>query len=315
MRDTRRGMAYGLAAYAMWGLAPLYWPLLAPTPASQILAHRMVWSLVFVAAILALRRRWAFLADLRRDRRRLALLAAAAVLVSINWGVYIWAVNAGHVVESSLGYFIVPLISIALGVLVLKERLRPVQWVAVGIGALAVVEIAVSYGRLPWIALALGASFGCYGLVKKLAATPALESMAVETSLVAPPALVYLAVVQAQGHGSFGHVAAGTELLLISSGIVTAVPLLFFAAAARRVPLSLMGLLQYLTPVLQFLLGVYVRHEQVPRSELVGFVLVWIALSVLGVGGFVRWRRQNVSARPLTQQYDEVDELSVVETP
>lgn len=315
MRDTRRGLADGLAAYAMWGLAPLYWPLLAPTPATQILAHRMVWSLVFVAAILALRRRWGFVAALRRDRRRLALLSAAAVLVSINWGVYIWAVNAGHVVESSLGYFIVPLVSIGLGVLVLKEHLRPVQWLAVGIGALAVVVIAVSYARLPWIALSLGASFGCYGLVKKLAATPALESMAVETSVVAPPALVYLAVVQLHGHGSFGHVAAGTDLLLVSSGIVTAVPLLFFAAAARRIPLSVMGLLQYLTPVLQFLLGVYVRHERLPRSELVGFVLVWIALSVLGASEFARWRRQSRSAQPPTQRPDEAYELSVVETP
>jgi chloramphenicol-sensitive protein RarD len=291
----RRGVWFGLSAYGMWGLFPLYWPLLEPTPATQILAHRMLWSAVFVGAIVAVRHRGPALWALRREPRRIGLLALAAVLVSVNWGVYIWAVNAGHVVETSLGYFINPLVSIALGVLVLRERLRRVQWVAVGIGAIAVAVIAIDYGRLPWIALTLAASFGSYGLVKKLAAVPALDSMAVETALMALPALAFLVVVGATGTGSFGRVAVGTDALLVLAGAVTAIPLLCFAAAARRVPLSILGLLQYLTPVLQFAVGVYVRHEPLPTSELIGFALVWVSLAVLGASEFARWRRRPAS--------------------
>ena len=298
----------------MWGLFPLYWPLLEPTPAIQILAHRMLWSLVFVAGVLAVRRRWQFAAALRRDRRRLGLLTVAAVLVSVNWGIYIWGVNAGHVVETSLVYFVNPLVSIALGVLVLKEKLRRVQWVAVAIGTLAVAVIAFDYGRLPWIALALAFSFGGYGLVKKLAATPALESMAVETAVMAPPALLFLVVMELQGSGSFGHVAIGTDLLLVAAGAVTAIPLLCFAAGTRRVPLTVMGLLQYVTPVLQFAVGVYVRHEPLPTSELIGFGLVWVALLVLAASEIAQWRRR---ARGIeTGAAHAVDEqLLVTETP
>lgn len=284
MRDTRRGFGYGLAAYVIWGLFPLYWPLLDPTPAIQILAHRMLWSLVFIGALLAVRRRWAFVAELRHDPKRVGLLVLAGVLISVNWGVYIWAVNAGHVIESSLGYFITPLVNIGLGVLVLKEHLKRAQWAAVGIGVVAVLVIAIGYGEVPWIGLTLAASFGGYGLVKKLARTPALESLAVETSVMALPAIGYLVFANARGYGSFGHVSAGMDLLLISSGIVTGVPLLFFAAAARRVPLSVMGMLQYITPVLQFLIGIFVRHEALSGPELAGFALVWVALAVLGIG-------------------------------
>ena len=298
----------------MWGLFPLYWPLLEPTPAIQILAHRMLWSLVFVAGVLAVRRRWQFAAALRRDHRRLGLLTVAAVLVSVNWGIYIWGVNAGHVVETSLGYFVNPLVSIALGVLVLKEKLRRVQWVAVAIGTLAVAVIAFDYGRLPWIALALAFSFGGYGLVKKLAATPALESMAVETAVMAPPALLFLVVMELQGSGSFGHVAIGTDLLLVAAGAVTAIPLLCFAAGTRRVPLTVMGLLQYVTPVLQFAVGVYVRHEPLPTSELIGFGLVWVALLVLAASEIAQWRRRARGVE--TGAAHTVDEhLLVTETP
>jgi chloramphenicol-sensitive protein RarD len=284
MRDTRRGFGYALAAYVIWGLFPLYWPLLDPTPAIQILAHRMLWSLVFIGALVAARRRWAFVAELRRDPKRAALLVLAGLLISVNWGVYIWAVNAGHVIEASLGYFITPLVNIGLGVLVLKERLQRTQWVAVVIGVVAVLVIAIGYGQVPWIGLTLAASFGGYGLVKKLARTAALESLAVETSVMALPAAAYLIFVNARGYGSFGHVSAGMDLLLMSSGIVTGIPLLFFAAAARRVPLSVMGMLQYITPVLQFLIGIFVRHEALSGSELAGFALVWVALAVLGIG-------------------------------
>lgn len=310
MRDTRRGFGYALAAYAMWGLFPLYWPLLEPTPAVQILAHRMVWSLVFVAAVLVVRGRWAFVAQLRRDRRRLGLLVVAAVLVSVNWGVYIWGVNAGHVVETSLGYFINPLVNIALGVLVLRERLRPVQWIAVAVAATAVVVITVDYGRLPWIALTLAFSFGGYALVKKVVGMPALESLAVETVVMAPFAVIFLVAVELHGAGAFGHVALGTNLLLVAAGAVTAIPLLCFAAAAGRVPLTVMGLLQYLTPVLQFMVGVFIRHEPLPTSELIGFCLVWVSLVILGANEVVQWRsRQRVA----TEVSD--DALLVAETP
>jgi chloramphenicol-sensitive protein RarD len=290
MRVSRTGIGYGLAAYVIWGLFPLYWPLLDPTPASQILAHRMFWSLIFVAVVLVVRRRWAFISALRSDPRRVGLLVVAAVMISVNWGVYIWATNAGHVVEASLGYFITPLVVIALGVLVLKEHLRRAQWTAVGFGFIAVVVISVGLGHVPWIALSLAASFGSYGLAKKLAQTPAIESMAVETSVMALPAIGFLIFVQVHGTGSFGHIAAGTDLLLISSGIVTVVPLLCFAAATSRVPLTVMGLMQYATPVIQFVIGVAVRHEKVPTSELAGFALVWVALTILGVSELRQWR-------------------------
>ena len=290
MRVSRAGIGYGLAAYVIWGLFPLYWPLLDPTPASQILAHRMFWSLIFVALVLVVRRRWAFVSALRSDPRLVGLLVVAAVMISINWGVYIWAINAGHVVEASLGYFITPLVVIALGVLVLKEHLRRSQWTAVGFGFVAVIVISVGLGHVPWIALSLAASFGSYGLAKKLAQTPAIESMAVETSVMALPAIGFLIFVQLHGTGSFGHVAAGTDLLLVSSGIVTVVPLLCFAAATSRVPLTVMGLMQYATPVIQFVIGVAVRHEKVPASELAGFALVWVALTILGVSEIRQWR-------------------------
>lgn len=311
MRESRRGLGYALAAYAMWGLFPLYWPLLEPTPAVQILAHRMVWSLLFVAVVLLIRGKWTFVAQLRRDRRRLGLLVLAAVLVSANWGVYIWAVNAGHVVESSLGYFINPLVNIALGVLVLRERLRPVQWLAVAVAAAAVVVITVDYGRLPWIALSLAFSFGGYGLVKKIVAVPALESLAVETAAMAPFALVFLVAVEVHGSGAFGHVALGTNLLLVAAGAVTAVPLLCFAAAARRVPLTVMGLLQYITPLLQFMVGVFIRHEPLPTSELIGFALVWVALAMLGSSEVSQWRRR----RRVNDTTPDDESLLVAETP
>jgi chloramphenicol-sensitive protein RarD len=312
VHESRRGLIYALAAYVMWGLFPLYWPLLEPTSAVQILAHRMVWSLVFVAAILAIRRDWSFIAGVWHDKRRLMLLVLAAVLVSVNWGVYIWGVNAGHVVETSLGYFVNPLVSIALGVIVLKESLRRVQWIAVGIGALAVAVIAVDYGRLPWIGLTLAFSFGGYGLLKKLAATPALESMAVETATMAPPALAFLIGVQFMGTGSFGHVAVGTDVLLVAAGAVTAIPLLCFAAATRRVPLTIIGLLQYITPVLQFIVGVYVRHEPLPRSELIGFALVWVALLLLAGNEVTQWRGRR-NSRAANENSD--DSLLVTEMP
>jgi chloramphenicol-sensitive protein RarD len=280
MPESRRGVLYGIAAYSMWGLFPLYWPLLKPSSALEILAHRMAWSLVAVVAILAVRRHWSWVREIARTPRKLGLLALAALIITVNWGVYIYAVNTGHVVESALGYFINPLVSVLFGVFLLKERLRPLQWAAVGLGAVAVVVLTVDYGRLPWIAMVLAASFGTYGLVKKIAQVGAAESMAVETLVLLLPALGYLGYLAQQGTGTFASAGAGHALLLAGAGVITAVPLICFSAAAIRVPLTTIGLLQYIAPVLQFLCGVFVAHEVMPPSRWAGFAIVWLALSV-----------------------------------
>ncbi|WP_062357233.1 EamA family transporter RarD [Herbidospora yilanensis] len=276
MPDLHRGVWYGIAAYVLWGLFPLYWPLLKPSGAVEILAHRMLWSLAAVVAILAVRRHWKWIR--RMTRRQLLLLTAAAVLVSGNWGVYIYAVNTGHVVESALGYFINPLVSILFGVVILGERLRRWQWVAVGLGATAVVILTLGYGQLPWIALTLAFSFGLYGLAKKKAQVGAAESLTIETLVMLVPAAIYLFTLG--GGNTFGDHGAGHALLLISSGIVTAVPLLFFAASVITVPLTIVGLLQYIAPVLQFLCGVLIVKETMPAERWLGFGVVWLALAV-----------------------------------
>ncbi|WP_069464389.1 EamA family transporter RarD, partial [Actinacidiphila rubida] len=281
MGEQRAGLVWGFAAYGMWGLFPLYWPLLKPAGAMEILAHRMVWSLVVVALILLALRRWAWIAGLLRQPRRLALVALAATVVSVNWGMYIWGVNSGHVVETALGYFINPLVTIALGVLVLHERLRPVQWTAVGIGVAAVVVLTVGYGRLPWIALSLALSFGVYGLAKKKIAMGGLESLAAETSVQFLPALCFLLVIGGRGDATFTHHGPGHAALLVACGLVTAVPLVAFGMAATRLPLSTIGLMQYLAPVFQFVIGLVHFHEKMPPERWAGFLLVWVALVLL----------------------------------
>ncbi|MER6268956.1 EamA family transporter RarD [Streptomyces sp. NPDC001797] len=279
--ERRTGLVNGFAAYGMWGLVPLFWPLLKPAGSVEILAHRMVWSLVFVAVALVFVRRWAWAGELLRQPRRLALVTVAAAVITVNWGVYIWAVNAGHVVEASLGYFINPLVTIAMGVLLLKERLRPTQWAAVGVGFAAVVVLAVGYGQPPWISLVLAFSFATYGLVKKKVNLGGIESLAAETAIQFLPALGYLLWLAGHGESSFVNDGAGHAALLASTGIVTAVPLVCFGAAAIRVPLSTLGLLQYLAPVFQFLLGILYFHEAMPAARWAGFVLVWLALALL----------------------------------
>ena len=285
------GLLNGFAAYGMWGLVPLFWPLLKPAGAAEILAHRMVWSLAFVAVALVVVRRWAWAGELLRQPRRLALVTVAAAVITVNWGVYIWAVNSGHVVEASLGYFINPLVTIAMGVLLLKERLRRVQWLAVGIGAAAVVVLTVGYGRPPWISLTLAFSFATYGLVKKKVNLGGVESLAAETAIQFLPALGYLLWLTAHGEASFVNDGTGHAALLASTGIVTALPLVCFGAAAIRVPLSTLGLLQYLAPIFQFLLGVLYFHEAMPAERWAGFALVWLALILL-TGDALRWARR-----------------------
>jgi chloramphenicol-sensitive protein RarD len=265
----------------MWGLVPLFWPLLKPAGAMEILANRMVWSLVLVAIALLVGRRWAWAGELLRQPRRLGLIAVAAAVITINWGVYIWAVNAGHVVEASLGYFINPLVTIAMGVLILKERLRPVQWTAVGVGVAAVLVLAIGYGQPPWISLCLAFSFATYGLVKKKVNLGGIESLAAETAIQFLPALAYLLWLGAHGGSTFTTGGTGHAVLLASTGVVTAIPLVCFGAAAIRVPLSTLGLLQYLAPVFQFVLGILYFHESMPLERWAGFGLVWLALALL----------------------------------
>jgi chloramphenicol-sensitive protein RarD len=290
---------YGIACYLLWGLFPLYWPLLEPAGSIEILAHRIVWSLLVVATVLAVTRSWAWVRPLLADRATLARMALAAVLIAGNWAVYIWGVNNEHVVETSLGYFINPVVTVLIGVLVLHERLRPVQWAAIGLGTVAVVVLAVDYGRPPWIALTLAFSFATYGLLKKQVGVTvgAVQSLSVETAVLFVPALTFLVVLDARGDGQLGHSGLGHGLLLASAGIATAVPLLFFASAARRIPLSTLGLLQYLAPVLQFLTGVLLYDEPMPASRLVGFVLVWAALAVLTFDGLRQGHRTRRDAR------------------
>ncbi|MFV0134285.1 EamA family transporter RarD [Streptomyces sp. HMX87] len=279
--EHRIGLLNGFAAYGMWGLVPLFWPLLKPAGATEILAHRMVWSLAFVAAALLVVRRWAWAGELLRQPRRLALVAVAATVITVNWGVYIWAVNSGHVVEASLGYFINPLVTIAMGVLLLKERLRPVQWAAVGTGFAAVVVLTVGYGRPPWISLCLAFSFATYGLVKKKVNLGGVESLTAETAVQFLPALGYLLWLSAHGDSTFTTEGPGHAVLLAATGLVTALPMVCFGAAAIRVPLSTLGLLQYLAPMFQFLLGVLYFGEAMPPERWAGFALVWLALTLL----------------------------------
>ena len=297
MDERRLGVLAGLGAYGLWGLFPLYFPLLEPAGGVEIVAHRVLWSILFIAILLTVLRRWGHVRAAVADRRTVLVLAGAAVLICGNWLVFVLGVNSGQVVETSLGYFINPLVSVVLGVVVFSERLRPLQWAAVAIAAVAVAVLTVDYGRPPWIALALALTFGLYGLMKKLVKVEAAPGLFVETALVAVPAAAFLGVLHARGSGTFGHFGAGHSLLLISSGVATAIPLLLFAAAARRIPLSTVGLLQYLTPSMQLAIGVFVYDEPMPPARLVGFAIVWLALAVFTVDS-LRHARSN-SRRPV----------------
>jgi chloramphenicol-sensitive protein RarD len=287
--SERRGVLLGVTAYLTWGLFPLYWPLLEPAGALEILAHRVVWSLLFVGGLLLVLRRAS--GGLPRDRRRLGLLALAGVVIAVNWGIYIWGVNHKHVVETSLGYFVNPLVTVALGVVVLGERLRRLQWAAVGVAAAGVVVLTVDAGRPPWIALSLAFSFGGYGLIKKIVGVDPVKGLVVETSVLAPVAIGYLLVLGADGTGTFTSHGVGHALLLVAAGPVTALPLLAFATAAGSVPLSQLGLMQYLTPTMQFLLGVLVRHEPLGAGRVIGFAFVWVALVLFTLDSASKRRR------------------------
>ena len=280
MKNTKTGLIFGVSAYVLWGLFPLYWPLLEPSGALEIVGHRAVWSLVFcVIALTVTKAIKPALATMQRPKVFVKLLAATA-LISINWIVYIWATNNGHVVEASLGYYINPIIMIAIGIILLKEKMRKLQWASVSIAAFGVLVLTIDYGRLPWIALALALSWGTYGFIKKQLGLGALEGLGIETAISAPFYLAYLAWIGSQGNGHFGH-GPGLTLLLIGSGIVTAIPLLLFNGAGNRLPYTIIGLLQFITPTLQFSIGVWVRHEDMPTARWAGFLIIWVALVVL----------------------------------
>lgn len=296
MSDERRGYLYGLMAYAMWGFFPIYFKFLRPAPPLEILAHRVVWSVAFVALLLTAMRNWRFLGRLVRTPRLLGGVTLAAVLIGVNWGTYIYGVNSSRVVETALGYFITPLVVVLLGVTVMGERLRPLQWTAVGIGVLAVAILAVDYGRLPYIALALAASFGCYGLVKKRMSLPPAEGLFVESAVLILPALAFLTWLNLSGEAKFGQVSATHTALMLIAGVLTAIPLLLFAAATNRVPLVGLGILQYVAPILQLAVGVLIYHEPMPAARLAGFGMVWLALIVFTADG-IRNSRNAARAR------------------
>jgi chloramphenicol-sensitive protein RarD len=292
MSRLRSGLAAGVAAYLLWGLFPLYWPLLEPAAPVEILAHRVVWSLAFLVLVLAAIRGFGFVRGL--DGRQLRLLAIAAVLITVNWGMFIYAVNSDRVVESSLGYFINPLVTVALAVVFLHERLRPRQRLAVAIAAVAVLVLTIDYGHPPWISLTLAFSFGTYGLVKKRADVDGTQSLTVETALLFAPALAYLVWLGATGEGTFTSEGPGHVALLAGGGITTAVPLMLFGAAAVRIPLATVGLLQYITPTMHFLIGVLLYGEDMPLSRLAGFSLVWVALALLATDAASAFRGERI---------------------
>nr|WP_205863810.1 EamA family transporter RarD [Planosporangium mesophilum] len=293
----RRGYVFGFAAYIVWGFFPLYWKQLTPSGPIEILAHRIVWSAAFVAVLLLAMRNRRFLKDLAHRPRTLAGACLASVIIGVNWWMYIYGVNSGHVVETSLGYYINPLVTVLLGVAVLRERLRPTQWVALAIGTVAVAVLTVDYGRLPWIALSLAVTFALYGLIKKSLALPAVEGLFVESLALTGPALAYLGWLGGQHRSTFGQVSTLHTTLMVLAGAVTAIPLLLFAGAANRIPLSGLGLLQYLTPTLQLGCGVLVYHEPLPPAQLAGFALVWTALAVFTWDGIRNARRVRAIAK------------------
>nr|WP_315426932.1 EamA family transporter RarD [uncultured Albidiferax sp.] len=285
------GILYATLAYSAWGLFPLYFHQLAGIPALEVVLHRTLWSLVFLLVVLAVLRRWARMPALMRQPRVLGAFALSALLLSANWVVYVWAVQHQHVVDASLGYFILPLVNVALGYVFLHERPRPGQWLAVAVAAAGVLWLTVQTGRLPWIALVLALTFGFYGLLRKVASLGALEGLALETMLLAPVTIGVLGYWAWQGQGVLLHGDAASIGWLLLAGPLTAIPLLLFAAGARRIPLATMGILQYISPTLQFALGVWIFNEPFQASRLLGFALIWAALVVYSLEGWWSSRR------------------------
>lgn len=290
-----RGTLAALIAYILWGLLPVYWKTVEHVPAQEILGHRIVWSLAVTLGLLALGRQWDWLKQAARRPGVLVPYLGSATLLGLNWFLYIWANNNGHIVETSLGYFINPLVNVLLGVVFLHERMRPWQWAAVGLAAAGVAYMAFGYGQFPWIALILAFSFGTYGLIRKTGGLEAIQGLTVETGLMFLPALAYLLYLNSRGTGAFGRADTTTTLLLGLAGFVTAIPLILFAYGARRVPLTTMGVLQYAAPTGQFLIGVLAYGEPFTRARLIGFSLIWIALALYTTEGIIMQRRNHAA--------------------
>jgi chloramphenicol-sensitive protein RarD len=285
----KKGILYGIGAYVIWGFFPIYWKLLHQVSAIQLIGHRIIWSFLLLFAIILITKQWT---ELRANinAKVLQIYAIAALLVGANWLIYVWAVNANFIVETSLGYFINPLLSVLLGVIFFKEKLRIAQWIPVVLAALGVAYLTYVYGRLPYIALSLAFSFGLYGLVKKLSPLGSLYGLTIETGILFIPALGYLIFVEANNTGSFLHLGVASDLLMIGAGLVTTIPLLMFASAVRSIPLWVVGLLQYITPTLQFLIGILIYKEPFSHNQLIGFGIVWIALVVFLVENYLASR-------------------------
>lgn len=291
-----KGVWYALGAYICWGLFPIYWKWLAHVAAIELIAHRIVWSCLMLIGVILVTRQWrAFRAAIAAPRV-VQIYFIAAIIIGLNLLVYVWGVTAGFIVETSLGYFINPLVNILLGMIFLRERLRAWQWLPLGLATVGVVYLTITYGSLPLIALTLAMSFAFYALVKKTAPLNSLYGLAFETSVLFIPATIYLFFVETTGHGAFLHTGIIADILLVGAGIVTTIPLLLFASAARRVPLSVVGILQYLSPTLQFLCGVLIFHEPFNQSQLIGFGFVWLALIIFAIESIAAHRAQAVAA-------------------
>ncbi len=300
MSQLRLGYLFGFGAYVLWGFFPAYFKLLIPSSALEILAHRILWSLAFMVVVLTFMRRWRNIKQLTGQPARLAGISVAAVLIGVNWATYIYAVNIGQIIETALGYFINPLVVIVLGVIFFAERLRPVQWAAVGLGTVAVIVLTVDYGRPPWIALILAITFGLYGFSKKRLGLPPADGLLLESAALALPAAITLGFLTTAGKTTFGEVSTGHTLLLMAAGAITAVPLLLFAGAANRIPMTAIGMLQYVGPTIQLIIGVFVFHEPMPPVRLAGFCLVWLALIVFSWDAIANARRSSRLALAVT---------------
>jgi chloramphenicol-sensitive protein RarD len=291
-----KGILYGIGAYVMWGVLPIYWKLIQSVPALEIVGHRMLWSFVFVFLVVTLRREWQTIVIVRKQPKILLTYLVTAVILTVNWLTYIWAVNSGYIVESSLGYFINPLVNVLLGVIFLRERLRLWQWVSVGLALLGVLYLTISYGALPWISLVLAFSFGFYGLIKKTAPLGSIPGFTIETGFMVLPALGWLLYLEFVGRGAIGHQPTFVSLMLILAGVATGLPLLWFGEAARRVRLSTLGFMQYIAPTFQFLIGVIIYGEDFSQDRVIGFCIIWAALLIFSLDGVTQHRKPTPTA-------------------
>jgi len=293
-----KGIWYAIGAYVSWGLFPIYWKMLQHVPALQLIGHRIVWSFLFLVAVIFFIRRWAGFQSTIFTKTILRVYFIAALLIGVNWLTYVWAVNSGHIVEASLGYFINPLLSVLIGVVFLHEHLRLKQWISIGLAGIGVLFLTIVHGSIPWIALLLASTFASYGFVKKIAPLGSVHGLTLETGILLLPALLYLFISDRSGTGAFLHTGTMYDILLAGAGVVTTIPLLMFASATRRIPLSLVGILQYISPTLQFLIGVLIFNEAFTFIQFIGYAIVWAALILFGMESYLTYRAQIAIMEP-----------------